>query len=158
MLVYECTRGTILSPLVESSTGDRSPLGHGGLGEHEGSPLLWPDRGHGCRQARRGAGCHRRSAQRRRLWVSGPAHPTALTGSMPEARYAGGCNGGGTLPLPRLCCSTTHILRSSVNMPLSLAFWKDTADSARRSLRTGGVMSDAWCVAPCSRKSRRRQG
>ncbi len=113
----------------------------GTRGEHEGSPLLgrgfhrgakspwsWrgmggsskappsrdPDSGaRGAGKAPEGEAWHRRSVQRRRFMGERPSSPRpAQEGSMPEcAGMQGDATGGGTLPLPRLCCSTTHILQ-----------------------------------------------
>jgi len=112
-------------------------------------PSRGPDGGHECRQAREGLTCTSRSPSGGGSWVGGPAHPTGA-GRLDAwmLRYAGGCNGGGTLPLPRLCCSTTHILRSSVTMPPRPALRYVTVESGRRSLRTGEVIRNAWRFAP----------
>ena len=99
-------------PWSKVPEGSEVPLVMGGW---EGSTKAPPTRDPaGVTGAGRPAGvaCHRRSPSGGGPGVSGPAHRTGA-GRLDAwmRRYAGGCNGGGTLPLPRLCCSTTHILQ-----------------------------------------------
>lgn len=89
--------------LVEGSTGERSPLGHGGLwGAARRLPPPVPPKGPGCRQARPGLPATA-GAQRRRSMGERPSSPRpAQEGSMPNAPGCRGMQRGRHAPLAKI--------------------------------------------------------
>lgn len=77
--------GDSLHPWVEGSRGERSPLGHGGTGEHEGSPPVIPAKGSTeYRQAREGLPATAGAPAEAVHGGAAQLTHTAQKGSMPE--------------------------------------------------------------------------